>query len=192
MFDVFQQYISRQTTITDQEFDLIQSVSTLKKLRKRQFLLQEGDTWQNNAFVCKGCVRTYRIDSKGLEHILNFAIEGWWTGDREALLTGNPAKSTIDVLEDSVILLINKENFEMLCHKIPAFNELVNTILERSFVASQNRIHANISFTAEEKYVNFIKTYPTIYNRVPQHMIASFLGLTPEMLSRVRSKAARK
>lgn len=192
MLEVFQQYINSKASITNEEFETIKSLCIIKKLRKKQYLLQEGDVWKYNAFICQGCLRSYRLDDKGLEHIINFAIENHWTGDRESLLSGNPAKLNIDAIEDSTLVLITKENFEALCKEIPAFNDMVNSILHRSFVASQNRIHAAISYTAEEKYLNFINTSPEFANRVPQHMIASYLGISPETLSRVRNQTARK
>jgi len=192
MFDIFRNYLTSKIFLTEEELKMIETVSVFKKLRKRQYLLQEGDVWKMNAFVCQGCMRTYRVDDKGAEHILNFAVENWWTGDRESLMTGNPAKSNIDALEDSVILLIEKERLENLSVQIPALNNFLNNILQKSFNVSQNRIIANISYTAEEKYLNFIETRPEIANRVPQHMIASYLGISPETLSRVRNQMAKK
>ena len=192
MFDIFRNYLTSKIFLTEEELKMIETVSVFKKLRKRQYLLQEGDVWKMNAFVCQGCMRTYRVDDKGAEHILNFAVENWWTGDRESLMTGNPAKSNIDALEDSVILLIEKERLENLSVQIPALNNFLNNILQKSFNVSQNRIIANISYTAEEKYLNFIETRPEIANRVPQHMIASYLGISPETLSRVRNQIAKK
>jgi CRP-like cAMP-binding protein len=192
MLEIFQHYINSKASITNEEFETIKSLCIIKKLRKKQYLLQEGDVWKYNAFICQGCLRSYRVDDKGLEHIINFAIENHWTGDRESILSGNPAKLNIDAIEDSTLILITKENFETICKEIPAFNDMVNAILHRSFIASQNRIHAAISFTAEEKYLNFINTSPEIANRVPQHMIASYLGISPETLSRVRNQTARK
>ena len=192
MFDVFKSYLSSKIPITDEEFELIKSLGILKKLRKRQYLLQEGDIWKYDAFVCKGCLRTYRVDDKGQEHMLGFSIENWWTGDRESLLVGTPAQSNIDALEDSVVLLFTHDNFLHICHELPAFNELMNGLLARSFVALQNRIHASISYTAEEKYQNFLKTSPQLANRVPQSMIASYLGISAETLSRIRSQSVRK
>ncbi|GAB4031300.1 Crp/Fnr family transcriptional regulator [Spirosoma jeollabukense] len=192
MFDVFKSYLSSKIPITDEELELIKSLGIIKKLRKRQYLLQAGDSWKYDAFVCKGCLRTYRVDDKGQEHILGFSIENWWTGDRESLLSSTPAQSNIDALEDSVVLLFTHENFLHICHEIPAFNELINGILAKSFVALQNRIHASISYTAEEKYENFLKTSPQLANRVPQSMIASYLGISPETLSRVRHQLLKK
>lgn len=192
MYEVFRQYINSKTTITDEEFSLIQSLGTLKKLQKKQFLLHEGMVWKYNAFVCKGCLRTYRIDDKGNEHILQFSIENWWAGDRESLITGHPAQSNIEALEDSVVLLFTQEQFLTICKEIPNFNAMIINILEKSFIAAQNRIHASISYTTEEKYQSFLNSYPNIANRIPQHMIASYLGVTPETLSRLRTQAAKK
>lgn len=123
---------------------------------------------------------------------MNFSPENYWTGDRESLMTENPSKFNIDAIEDAEILLIKKEDFEKLCIQIPKFSELVNTILQKSFVVSQSRIHSNISLSAEDKYQNFLQKFPSIANRVPQHMIASYLGISPETLSRIRKPRSRK
>lgn len=192
VYNVFQQYLDSKITLTPSEAEHIQSFSIIKKLRKRQYLLQEGDTWKYDAFVTKGCMRTYSVDEKGQEHIIGFAIENWWTGDRESLLSGQPSRFNIDAIEDSELVLFTHHNFELLCREIPAFNDMINGILQKSFIASQNRIHAVISYTAEEKYLNFVNKYPGFVMRIPQSMIASYLGITPETLSRVRSQSAKR
>jgi CRP-like cAMP-binding protein len=192
MFEVFQKYLANKITLTDEEYALIQSVCTFKKLRKKQYLLQEGDIWKYNAFVCEGCLRTYRVDDKGAEHILYFSIENWWTGDRESLTSGKPSKSNIDAIENAVVLLIINEDFEALKNKIPAFRDLTESLIEKSFAASQNRIHAVMSQSVEERYLNFINDYPAIANRVPQHMLASYLGISAETLSRTRNTIMKK
>ena len=189
MFEIFKNYIENKIALTEAELAAIKSVTTLKKLRKKQYLLQEGDVWSFHAFVTRGCLRTYTIDDKGLEHIIYFAIENWWTGDRESLLTGRPATFNIDAVEDSEVALINKSNFEQLCRDIPAFNTLNSVILEKSLAANQHRITATISYTAEQKYQQFLEKYPDFALRIPQHMIASYLGITPETLSRVRRQS---
>ncbi|MCF6404520.1 Crp/Fnr family transcriptional regulator [Chitinophaga filiformis] len=192
MFDAFIQYLRDKITLSEEEVEMIRSVGILKKLRKRQFLLQEGDVWRYNAFVAKGLLKTFSIDSKGQEHIMNFSPENYWTGDRESLMNETPSRFNIDAIEDAEVILIAKENFETLCQKIPQLNNLVNAILQKSFIVSQSRIHANISLSAEEKYQNFLDKFPFIASRVPQHMIASYIGITPETLTRIRRNAAKK
>lgn len=192
MFEIFRKYISEKALLTDEEFKAIEAVSRDKKLRRRQYLLQEGDIWKLNAFVCKGLLRSYTVDSKATEHIMQFAPENHWTGDRESLMTGNPSRYNIDAIEDSELILIGKQDFDRLCKSIPALNDVVNTVLQKSFIVSQERIHANITYSAEEKYQNFLHRFPNIINRVPQHMIASYLGISAETLSRVRKNAVQK
>ncbi|MDJ1466785.1 Crp/Fnr family transcriptional regulator [Cytophagaceae bacterium DM2B3-1] len=192
MYDIFHKYLEEKITLTSEESERIRSFAIIKKLRKRQYLLQEGDVWQYHAFITKGCVRTYSVDDKGNEHVIGFASENWWTGDRESLLSGNPSRFNIDAIEDSEIVLFTNANFELLCSEISAFNNLINSILQRSFVVAQNRIEAALSYTAEEKYLNFVNKYPGFATRIPQSMIASYLGMTPETLSRIRSQITKK
>jgi CRP/FNR family transcriptional regulator len=192
VFEVFRKYIESKVSLTEQQADRIQSLSIVKKLRKKQYLLQEGDTWKYHAFITKGCLRTYSVDEKGLEHIIYFGIENWWIGDKESLVLNQPSKYNIDAVEDSEVVIFTDSNFELICKEVPPFNDMVNAIMQRSFVASQSRIQVAISYTAEEKYLNFLNKYPGFATRIPQSMIASYLGITPETLSRVRNLSAKK
>lgn len=192
MFEIFKEYISQKTTLTEAEYAKIEAVCIYKKLRKRQYLLQEGDVWKYNAFITRGLVRFYSVDESGRENIVSFAKENWWTGDRASLLTGEPSKNNIDAIEDTELVLITKTNFDRLCQEIPALNDMVNAIINKSFITSQNRIHSAIAFTAEQKYLDFVQRYPDLSLRAPQAMIASYLGITPETLSRVRKETAKK
>ncbi|WP_426580826.1 Crp/Fnr family transcriptional regulator [Mucilaginibacter sp. R-33] len=192
MFEQFKEYIGQKATLTEADYAEIEAVCIFKKLRKKQYLLQEGDVWKYNAFITKGLVRFYSVDESGRENIVSFAKENWWTGDRASLLTGEPSKNNIDAIEDTELILITKTNFDRLCRDIPAFNDMVNAILNKSFITSQNRIHSAIAFTAEQKYLDFVQKYPDLSLRVPQAMIASYLGITPETLSRVRKETVKK
>lgn len=192
MFEQFKEYIGQKATLTEADYAKIEAVCIFKKLRKKQYLLQEGDVWKYNAFITKGLVRFYSVDENGRENIVSFAKENWWTGDRASLLTGEPSKNNIDAIEDTELILITKSNFDRLCRDIPAFNDMVNAILNKSFITSQNRIHSAIAFTAEQKYLDFVQKYPDLSLRVPQAMIASYLGITPETLSRVRKETVKK
>lgn len=192
MFEIFRKYLEDKINLTNEDYALIESVSLFKKLRKRQYLLQAGDIFRFHAFVCKGFLRYYYVDEKGQEHIMQFAPENYWTGDFESMNYESPSKYDIDAIEESEIVLLKKEDFEMIRKTIPAFNDFVNDTLKKNAVALQERIHANISLSAEEKYSNFISKYPSISNRVPLHMIASYLGLSAETLSRVRSQSTKK
>ncbi|WPU96905.1 Crp/Fnr family transcriptional regulator [Mucilaginibacter sabulilitoris] len=188
MFEIFKAYVLRHAAVSDDEFALLESVARVKKLRKRQYLLQEGDVCKYHCFITKGLMRTYSVDNKGNEHITRFAKEEWWISDRESLLTETSSRFNIDAIEDSEMLLWNKADMDMLMEKLPVFSKMINDILNKSFITSQNRIHEAISSTAEEKYQNFVRRYPDFALRAPQGMIASYLGIKPETLSRLRNK----
>lgn len=192
MFEIFLKYLTDKITLSDLEVQLIESVSKQKKLRKKQFLSQEGEVWHYNAFICRGLVKTFSIAENGTEHIINFAPENYWTGDRESLINGTPSSLNIDAIEPTELILIDQPDFERICIEIPQLGQLVNQLIQKSFIVSQSRILTNISFSAEEKYQNFLEKYPYIVNRIPQHMIASFLGITPETLTRLRRNIVKK
>ena len=190
MFEVLFQKLEEKIKLTEDEKELCKSFFTPKKLRKRQYILQEGDVCKYTAFVEKGMLRSYTIDEKGNEHIMQFAFEGWWIADQFGFLTGEPAVYTIDALEDSELLLLSKQAEEQLLQRIPKFERYFRILLQNSLIATQRRLIGSLSQTAEERYNQLIQTCPTIPQRVPQHMMASFLGITPETLSRIRKQLA--
>lgn len=192
MFEVLASYLKINASLTDAEIARIHSRTTPKRIRKRQYLLQEGDVSRYNSFVTKGCLRLYHVGNNGDEHILRFATEEWWISDYESYNTGKPSKNNIDALEDSELILLEKSAFEELQNEIPKLKLFKEKLDTRSFNASQNRILSNISDTAEQRYENFIRLYPHFFKRVPLHMVASYLGLTRETLSRIRSQSAKK
>ncbi len=188
MFEAFETYLEKKANLTADEIAMVRAVCIEKKIRKRQYLLQEGDVCHYNCFIVSGCLRLYRVSEEGTEHILRFAVENWWISDRESYNTGNPSKGNIDALENTEVILIDKPDFIRLVKTIPNFDDFVERLKARSFDASQNRIMSNISDTAEEQYQRFMTAFPNIFYRVPLHMIASYLGISRETLSRIRSQ----
>lgn len=186
MIEDFLAYVMERSQVAKDELCSIAAVCSVRKLRKGQYLLQEKQVWRHVAFVTKGCLRTFSIDNEGKEHTVYFAMENWWTGDRQSFLTGESSQLNVEALEDSEVIMIGKESFDKLCGDLPAFNEMINTILQRSFVAYQNRIQAFVSMSAKQNYLRFIEQFPGLATRVPQNMIASYLGIAPETLSRIR------
>jgi CRP-like cAMP-binding protein len=190
MFDLLYKKITDKITLTEEEFNLCKTLFSPKKLRKKQSILQEGDIGRYNIFVTKGLLRSYTIDEKGNEHILQFALEGWWTADLYSFFTGEPSLFNIEALEDSELLLINHTDWESLLQKLPAFERYFRILIQNNLIATQRRLMESLSETAERKYLKFMKTYPESIQRVPQHMIASYLGITRETLSRLRRDIA--
>lgn len=190
MFEVLFQKIDEKIQLTEEQKELAKSFFTPKKLRKRQYILQEGDVCRYVTFVEKGILRSYTIDEKGNEHIMQFAFEGWWITDQFSFLTGEPAIYNIDALEDSELLLLSKQAEEQLMEKIPGLERYFRILLQNNLIATQRRLMGSFSQSAEERYQQLLQVCPTIAQRVPQHMMASFLGITPETLSRIRKQVA--
>lgn len=192
MYEVLRKHISKRIALTEEEFERCTTYFIPKRLRKHHFLLQEGEVCTAMAFVSKGCLRCYSVDAKGDEHIVQFAIEDWWISDPYSLLTGEPSEYNIDALEDSELLLLDRRSEERLLSEIPKFERLFRLLLENRFVATQRRITAALSVPAEERYLGFLKAYPEIVSRVAQAHIASYLGITPQSLSRIRRELSVK
>ncbi|MCC7400995.1 MAG: Crp/Fnr family transcriptional regulator [Chitinophagaceae bacterium] len=188
MYELILKNISRFIELTGEERDFFISSLKVKKLRKKQFLLQEGEVAQYQYFINRGCLRTYMINEKGQEHIIQFSIEGWWTGDIYSYLTQTPAKMNIDAIEDSELFCIDNSYMETLYRKIPKFERFFRLLIQNAFIANQSRIIESMSLTADERYCKFIERYPSMEQRLPLKYIASFLGITPESLSRIRSQ----
>ena len=192
MVELFAKYLIEKGGLTPLEFEAVEKISTLKKIRKNHYLLEKGDYSNFMGFVIKGSFRLFRVGDDGQEYIMRFAIENWWISDFASFMTGQPSAAFIEALEDSELMLITKENWEALLETIPNFKRFIDTLSSKNFEAHQNRIFSNISESAETRYENFVTQFPSIHNRIPLYMIASFLGLTRETLSRVRKQSVKK
>lgn len=188
MIETLFQYFENKSglQLSDDEKSLIEAKFKVKKLRKKQYLQQEGDVVKYMCFVIKGAARMFSVDEKGHEHILRFGIEGWWLGDYESYMLQTPTKYHVEMVEDAELLMVSKENIQQLIATVPAVAETIKAIDKQNFIATQNRIHAAISLTAEDRFETLTKTYPDFLQRFPQGMIASYLGISPETLSRLK------
>jgi CRP-like cAMP-binding protein len=177
---------SKSTTpLTDEDIGLLKSITVPKKFRKGQYLLEEGEVCKLVGFIVKGAMRKYSLDDKGSEHIFQLLLETWWAGDRESLEKGTPSPFYVDAWEETDVLLITKNNFDVM-KGIPAVAEMFNTIRDRHVAALHARVHDSNSLTAEKRYENLLLTHPEFQQRFPQRLIASYLGIAQETLSRLR------
>lgn len=190
----FRTYIDAgiSTPVSDADFIRICAAFTPKKLKKRAFLLRAGEVCKHFAFVLTGALRLYSVDDKGGEHVLTLGVENWWVGDRESCVLLVPSRYYIDALEDASLLLITHAQMQELLRTVPAMAELMQGLDRRHATATQRRLEAAISCTAEERYLAFLAQYPGFVHRFPQHLIASYLGILPETLSRIRTRLQAK
>ncbi len=185
-------YFEELIPLDAQERELITSQFKFRIYKKRQFVLQEGDICNYFSFVVNGCLRMYKIDAQGYLHMLHFATENWWITDIGSFHGRRPSELVIDAWEDTTVMQITYENLLVLYTSAPKFDRIFRVLIENSFSSLQSRLLQSIGSSAEERYLFFLDSYPHLSNRLPQTQIASFLGITPEFLSRVRSKKYKK
>ncbi|HTE28958.1 MAG TPA: Crp/Fnr family transcriptional regulator [Chryseolinea sp.] len=193
MHETLVQYINAHVTtpLTGKEIDIIKNIFTPRRIRKHQFFLHEGDVCKYMGFIVKGAMRQYSVDDKGSENVIRLQIENWWVGDRESFVMLTPSVYNIDAWEDTDMLTITKANVVEF-NTTPTFTELSRRLDEGHAFAYQKRISSAISLSAEEQYTELAKKYPEFLQRFPQHIIASYLGITKETFSRVRTQALKK
>jgi CRP-like cAMP-binding protein len=188
MPDNFFNKLSNGITLTETDKAIFRQHIIVKKLRKRQYLLQEREVCKYVAFVSKGMLRSYLVDAKNNEHVIQFAPEGWFISDLSSFITEDQSNLNIDALEDSELILISKAAHVYLETAVPEFYKFNYKQYRGAYISLQKRLTDMFTLSTEEKYTKLLSIYPDIMQRVPQHMIASYLGLTPETLSRVRKK----
>jgi CRP-like cAMP-binding protein len=186
MFEIFETYITANGDFTPEDLRRMRSLSTVKKVRRKEFLLQEGEVCRYKIFIAKGLLRSYCLKDDGTEHIMRFSPENSWTTDHESLKKQTPSKLNIEALENSEVVLWTRESLAELHSSSPAFKAYTERLIDNSLHSIHERILMNLSYTSEEKYEDFIASFPDIFRRVPLHMVASYLGVSRETLSRIR------
>jgi CRP-like cAMP-binding protein len=184
--------VTRHIQLNTDERNYFLSLLQEKKIKRRDYLLKQGEICRNEHFILKGCLRTYTIDEEGMEHIVMFGVEDWWVGDLYSFLTQTPANFFVDAIEDTEILQISKSNLDKLYVKVPKFERLFRILFQNAFIAQQRRINQNLALSAEQRYMDFIERFPMLEQRLPQKQISSYLGITPVFLSMLRRKLAGK
>lgn len=191
MFEVIFSHIQEKVQLTKEEQALIKTFFTPKKLRRKQYLLQEGDVCKYLVFVEKGLLRSYNIDEKGIEHMIHFAWEGWWMSDTYSFLSGDASTYNIDAIEDSELLMITLQGFEEMLLSVLKMERYFRILFQNNIISKEKRLISSISYSAEEKYTRLAASNPQMIQRIPQNLVASYLGITPETLSRIRNKLAK-
>ena len=188
---MLQTYLEARAVFSAGDFAVIREAFLIRRLCAGEFLQRAGDVTQYAAFVASGCLRNYVIDARGKEHILQFAPETWWLADGNSLHGRTPSPYFIDAIEDSQILLIDGPSHQALVERIGGYAAAFRVGLQRHAAAKDERIVRTLTTSAAERYRDFLRVYPTIAPRVPQSMIASYLGMCPETVSRIRKKWSR-
>jgi CRP-like cAMP-binding protein len=192
MVDLLHAHIERRIHLSSKEYTFLSQFFTPRRIRKHQFFLQEGDICKRMAFVQNGCLREYTVDHKGEEHIIQFAIEDWWISDLTSYLSGLPSTQNIDAVQDTDVLILERQARDKLLDAVPAMERFFRLLLESNYVATRRRINYSLTASADERYLAFIMTYPQLVEQIPQQYIASYLGITPQSLSRIRRELSKK
>ncbi len=187
--DSFRLYLSEKAGIARSAFDGLKDTYVLKKIRKGTVLLEQSRVCSEVYFVAEGLLRAYTLDPSGKEHIIQFAPENWWLSDRNSFIYNEPSLFYMDAVEDSHVIALSRDFFDR-ASAVPGFSEFNVRALHKAVMLLQQRVNLLIGASAEERYLDFIRRYPNLTLRVPQWMIASYLGITPESLSRVRKELA--
>jgi CRP-like cAMP-binding protein len=184
--------ISRYVQLTEEETKKLVSIIRTVRVKKRQFIIQPDFVCQYRSYILQGAFKVYYLDTQGKEHTVSIGIEDWFVTDFYSYITQTPATNYAEALEDSIILQMKYEDIEALCKEIHALSEYFRLTTEKAFAYSRRRVISNISKTAEERYFEYLNKYPTIVNRVPQYVLASYLGMSAEFLSKIRARQLKK
>ncbi|NRS87818.1 CRP-like cAMP-binding protein [Flavobacterium sp. 7E] len=192
MFETINTNVNKTVAFLETELETFNNALQHKVIPKKTYLLREGEICDFEAYILKGCIRSYYIDENGSEVILQFAIEDWWVSNIASFNDKKPSKIFIETLEDCEVLLLSTANKEILLDEVPKFEKVFRLMVQKNLSATQNRLITTIAKAAPEKYLDFMKQYPTISQRVAQHYIASYLGISAEFLSKIRTRLSKQ
>lgn len=192
MFDILFSHIDAKITLTEQDKKNVGTFFTFRKFKRKQFLLQEGEVCKQLCFIVKGLVKTYNVDEKGEDHINLFGWEGWWVSDFYSFLRGTPAQLNIEAIEPAEVLAVTLANYEAMLLKIPVMERYFRILYQNSILTKERRLMSSLTHTAEEKYLELAQLHPEMIQRIPQNLIASYLGLAPETISRIKRNITDK
>ena len=184
--------ISRYVKLTQEEEEKLSSIIKTSRVKKKQFIIQPGFVCQCRTYISEGAFRVYYLDDDGKEHTVSIGVEDWFVTDFYSYINQSPALNYAEAIEDSIILQMKYEDIEPLCREIHALSEYFRLTTEKAFAFSRRRVISNISKSAEERYDEYVDKYPHIVNRVPQYVLASYLGMSPEFLSKIRKNKMKK
>lgn len=186
MFDTLFTHIQSKVQLTTEDKTVLKTYFVPKKIRKKQYLLQQGEVCKFLSFVDLGILRSYHVDDKGNEHMNLFAWEGWWTSDMASYFSGSLSYFNIDAIEDSQVLMISLDDYDRMMEEVPVMERYFRMLFQKSLMTKERRLVSATAYTAEEKYLQLAEHNPEILKRIPQNLIASYIGLAPETLSRIR------
>lgn len=191
-FHSINQYVNRCAVFSEHEIQLFDDLLQHKTVKKKTMLLREGEICNFEAYILKGCIRTFCMDENGAEVILQFAVEDWWVSDIASFHEQTPSKLYIETLENCELLILTHEAKEELLMKVPQFERVFRLMVQRNLSVTQNRLVNTIAKPAQDRYLEFLERYPSVAQRVAQHYIAAYLGISAEFLSKIRAKMSTK
>lgn len=192
MFEHLKYHLQKRTTLREEEFELITKKIVVKQFKKKSIIVSAGEIHQYQSYINKGCVRMFYSDEKGHEHVVQLGFEDWWTGDISSFVTGQPGDYTIEALEDTELFLFDRCDMEWLYANVPKLERSFRILIQNALIALQHRMIASMSRSAEQRYIELTEKFPQLELRVAQHHIASYLGITPEALSRIKKNLILK
>lgn len=185
-------YINQYVTLSSQEELIISSNIHYRKYKKGQYIVQQGDICKYESFILSGCLKTYFVDQEGQEHVVMFAVEDWWTADLGSFITKTPSDYNVQCLEDTELLQFSYETLENLYIQVPKLERFFRIIIQKAYVSLEKRVIRNFSLPAKDRYIIFKEQYPAIEQRVPQYLVASYLGITKEFLSKIKKELLKR